>query len=117
MALMCQRVVSQLRNPLRNGSLAMKIGVLKFWGFRSPFRSCEMKGGLRNGTRVPMGGFVATKIFAERGHGAEKSFCSQGAFSQPRPDFVVCFLGLQNYFAAKGHFRKGFLLAAKSRRP
>ena len=40
--------ISQLRNEgrrLQNGSLAAKIGVLKLWGFRSPFRSCEMRGG------------------------------------------------------------------------
>ena len=89
MALMCQRVVSQLRNPLRNGSLAVKIGVLKLWGFRSPFHSCEMKGGLRNGTRVPRGGFAVAKIFAEREHGTAKSFRNQGAFSQPMGVFAA----------------------------
>ena len=29
--------------------------------FHSPFRSCEMRGRLRNGTRVPKGGFAAAK--------------------------------------------------------
>ena len=36
--------ISQLRNPLRNGSLAAKIEVFKLSGFRSPFRSYEMRG-------------------------------------------------------------------------
>ena len=62
MALVCQRVVSQLWNTLWNGALAAKIGVLKLWGFRNPFRSCEWGGGLRNGTRVPRGCFATAKI-------------------------------------------------------
>ena len=39
MALVCQGVVSQLRNHLRNGVMAAKIGVLKLCGFRRAFRS------------------------------------------------------------------------------
>ena len=44
-------------------------------------------GGLRNGTRVPRGGFAAAKIFAEG------------------------VMRLQNHFAAKGLFRSGGLIS------
>ena len=84
MALMCQRVVTQLRNPLRNGFLAAKIGVLKLWGFRSPFRI--IKGAKWHS--CAKGWFRSYENF-RRLHGAAKSFRSQGAFSQPRPDFAV----------------------------
>ena len=33
MALVCQKVVSQLRNTLRNGALAAKLGFFTFWDF------------------------------------------------------------------------------------
>ena len=89
----------------------------KALGISQPISQLRNEGGLRNGTRVPRGDFAAAKIFVERGHGATKSFRSQWAFSQPRPNFTACFLWLRNYFATKGHFRKGFLWAAKSRRP
>nr|CAN60793.1 hypothetical protein VITISV_015830 [Vitis vinifera] len=51
-----------------------------------------------------------------------RKFSQRGAWgceiiSQPKLDFAACFLGLRNYFAAKGHFRKGLLWATKSRRP
>ena len=49
----------------------------------------EGEGGLRNGTRVPMGCFAAAKIFVERG------------------------MRLRNHFAANGRFRSGYLGAAK----
>ena len=44
MALVCQGVVSQLRNHLQNGGAAMKIGVFRRRGFRRAFRSCEIMG-------------------------------------------------------------------------
>ena len=37
---------------------------------------------LRNGTRVPRGGFAAVKIFAEEGVGLRNLFHSGGPFSQ-----------------------------------
>ena len=117
MALMCQGVVSQLWNHLRNGGAAAKIGVFRRGGFRRAFRSCEMKGRLRNGTRVPKGCLSTAKNFVEEVHGAAKSFRNQGAISQRRPDFAAATWGLQNYFAAKGHFRRGPFWAAKFRRP
>ena len=73
MALMCQGVVSQLRNQLRNGAMATKLEFLRLWGFRRAFPSWEMRGGvLRNDTRVPRGCFAAAKIFAEGGYGGAK---------------------------------------------
>ena len=43
---------------------------------------------LRNGTRVPRGGFAAAKIFAEEGVGLRNLFRSGGPFSQPNLDFA-----------------------------
>ena len=70
------------------------------WDFRSrvPFSQpiSQLRNGvtvLRNGTRVPRGGFAAAKIFAEGG------------------------MGLRNHFAEKWRFRRGLFLAAKFRRP
>ena len=82
MALVCQMVVSQLRNPLRNGSLAAKIGVLKLWGFRNPFRSCERIGGATKWHSCAKGWFHTCENFHKGGHGAAKSFPSQWAISQ-----------------------------------
>ena len=98
-----QGVVSQLRNHLRNGSVATKMGVFRRGGFRKAFRSCEMRGGLRNGTRVPKGCFAAAKIFAEVGGGGmgmRNHFAAKARFRSGA-------LGLRNYFATKGHFRRG----------
>ena len=72
MPLVCQGVVSQLQNQLRNGVVAAKLEFLRLWGFRRAFRSCEMKGRLRNGTRVPRGCFATAKFFIEGGYGAAK---------------------------------------------
>ena len=58
--------ILQLQNEgggLRNGGAAAKMGVFRRGGFRRAFRSSEMRGGLRNGTRVPKG------YFAEGGMG------------------------------------------------
>ena len=73
MALVCQGVVSQLRN----GGSATKFGILR----RGGFRNCEMRwGGLRNGTRVPNGCFATAKIFAEGGMGLQNDFAAYGRF-------------------------------------
>ena len=40
---------------------------------------------LRNGTRVPRGGFAAAKIFAEEGVGLRNLFRSQTSISQQTP--------------------------------
>ena len=75
-ALMCQRVVSQLRN----GALATKIRVLKLWGFRRAVRSCEMR------LKAAKWHSCAKGVFHKEGHGAAKSFRNQGSFLQ-RPPF------------------------------
>ena len=110
MALVCQRVVSQLRNSLRNGALAAKSGSFYALDFAA---ISQLRNGvtvLRNGIRVPRGGFAAMKIFAEGGMGLRNHFAAQWSF---RSDF----LGLRNNFAAKWRFRRGLFLAAKFRRP
>ncbi|WJZ97420.1 hypothetical protein VitviT2T_016025 [Vitis vinifera] len=43
MALVCQRMVSQLRNSLRNEALAAKSGSFYALEILRPFRSCEMR--------------------------------------------------------------------------
>ena len=91
MALVCQRVVLQLRNPLRNGALAAKIGVLKLWGFRSPFCSCEM-----------------------RWRGCEMTFVCQMVVSQRRAWGCEIISQRRAIFAAKPWFRRGHVRAAKS---
>ena len=40
-ALVCQRGVLQLRNTLRNGAMATKIGDFTLWGFRSHFAAAK----------------------------------------------------------------------------
>ena len=72
---------------------------------------------LRNGTRVPRGGFAAAKIFAEEGVGLRNLFRSGGPFSQPNLDFAETPKGCETIFAADGHFRRGLFWAAKFRRP
>ena len=67
MALVCQKVVSQPRNTLRNGALAAKLGIFTLWSFAvvSQLRnggSCAAK--WHSCAKI---GFVAAKIFAERG--------------------------------------------------
>ena len=83
------------------------------WDFRSrvpfsqPISQLRNEGTvLRNGTRVPRGGFAAAKIFAKEGVGLRNLFRSGGPFSQPNLDF-----------AADGFFRRGLFWAAKFRRP
>nr|CAN65754.1 hypothetical protein VITISV_008396 [Vitis vinifera] len=65
MALVCQGVVSQLRNTLRKGVSAAKLRISRRGGFAT---ISQLRNGctrLRNGTCVPKGHFVAAKIFAE----------------------------------------------------
>ena len=111
MTLVCQGVVSQLQNQLQNGVMAATLGFWKLWGFRKAFGNCEMR------LEAAKWHSCGNGVFHRGGHGAAKSFRSQWAFSQPSLDFAVGFLGLRKYFVAKGHFRKGLLWAAKSRRP
>ena len=94
LALVCQRVVSQLRNTMRNRALAAKSGSFYALDFAA---ISQLRNGvtvLRNGTRVPRGGFTAAKIFAEGDMGLRNHFAAKWCF---RSDF----LGLRNNFAAK----------------
>ena len=131
-------------NFRRGGSISQRRGFFAAKGhFCSPFHNCEMGvlccemalmcqsygdfaaisqlrnevTVLRNGTRVPRGGFATAKIFAEGGMGLRKSFRSQVAILQRRLDFAADLLGLRNHFAAKGRFCSGLLWATKFRRP
>ena len=114
MALVCQKVISQSRNTLRNGALPAKLGVFMLhchftaakhpakWGFgceirsfyaSQPFRSCKMRVTvLRNGTCVPKVGFAVAKLPAEWSFG-----CEIGNFHA---------LELRSRFAAAKHLAK-----------
>ena len=86
-------VFRSCETPCEIGVWLRKLEISRFGDFAA---ISQLRNGvtvLRNGTRVPRGGFAAAKIFAE------------GA------------IGLRNHFAAKWHFRRGLFLAAKFRRP
>ena len=78
MALVCQGVVLQLRNHLRNGGSTAKCGVFRRGGFLKHFAATKWgRGGgrgLRNGTRVPKG------PFAEEGMRLRNHFATVGRF-------------------------------------
>ena len=93
MALVCQRVVSQLQNTLQNGASAAKRRISRHGKLATILQLRNGCTWLRNGTRVPWGLFATAKIFAEE----------DGR--------------LRNHFIARGDFRSGSLLAAKFRRP
>ena len=93
MALVCQMVVSQLRNTLPNGASVAKRWISRRGKFAAISQLRNGYTGLWNGTRVPKDLFAAAKIFAE---GVRR---------------------LQNHFAARSDFRSGSLLAAKFHRP
>ena len=105
MALVCQGVVLQLRNHLRNGGAAAKIGVFRCGGFRKAFGNCEMR------------------LEATKWHSCVKGvFCNYENFRkggawgyERRPDFATATWWLQNYFAAKERFRRGPFWVAKFR--
>ena len=114
------------------------------WDFRSrvPFSQTisQLRNGvgrLRNGTRVPRGGFAAAKHPAKLGYGCEnwrfhalgisQPFCNcemeflccemalvcQEVFSQLRNFSQRGVLGCEIYFAAKGHFRSQTLISQR----
>ena len=86
MALVCQRVVLQLRNTLPNGVSVAKWKISRPGGFVAISQLWNGCTGLRNGTRVPRALLTAAKIFAE-----EDGW-------------------LRNHFTAGSHFRSGSLL-------
>ena len=80
MALVCQRVVSQLRNTMRNGALAAKLGVFTLWDFAAILQLRNEVTVLRSGTRVPRASFAAVKIFAEKGMRLRNDFAAKWRF-------------------------------------
>ena len=90
MALVCQGVVLQLRNPLRNGAMAVKMGFSRLWGFRRAFRSYEMR------------------------RGCEMALVCQGVVSQLRKFSQRESMGLRNHFAANGRFRSQGLISQRA---
>ena len=94
MALVCQKVVSQLLNTLRNGVLAAKWRISRRGGFATISQLPKGCTGLRNGTRVPWGLFAAAKIFTEGDIWAAKWFPSKVAILQRSGDFATNLLEL-----------------------
>ena len=75
MALVCQKVVSQSRNTLRNGALAAKLGIFTLWSFAAV---SQLQNTLRNGALpAKMGSFMlwwfaAVSQLQNEGHCAAK---------------------------------------------
>ena len=102
MALVCQRVVSQLRNTLRNGAFAAKIGDFMLWGFRSHFAAAKWGYCAAKWHSCAKGVFRSCENFRRGGvWGCE-------IILQQSDDFATNLLGLRNGFTAKGRFRRGF---------
>ena len=83
----CQRVVSQLRNTLRNGVSAMKRWISRLGKFAA---ISQLRNGctwLQNGTRVPRGLFAAVKIFAEGARRLRNGFVAEIDFHSEEGDF------------------------------
>ena len=90
-ALMCQRVVSQLRNTLQNGLSAAKWRIFKAWRFCSHFVAAKRVYGLAKWHSCAKGPFRSCENF-RRGHlEATKPFCSEEG------DFRCGSLLLQNF--------------------
>ena len=117
MALVCQRGVSQLRNTLRNGAMAAKIGDFMLWRFRSHFAAAKWSYCAAKWHSCAKRGFRSCENFRRGVCWAAKLFRNGGLFSQPTLDFTAGTLGLRNHFVADGHFHKGLFWAAKFRKP
>ena len=99
MTLVCQGVVFQLRNPLRNKGVAAKMGTFR----RGGFHSCEMRGEgeVYEIALVCQEGVSQLRKFSQKeGMGLQNYFSAMGRFRSS-------FLRLRNYLATKGHFRRG----------
>ena len=71
MALVCQKVVLQLRNTLPNGILTVKWRISRCGGFAAISQLRNECTGLPNGTRVPKSGFAASKYSSKWSFGCE----------------------------------------------
>ena len=81
--------------------MAEKMKILRQWGFRRAFLSCEMKVGAAKWHSCAKGVFHNYENFRREGAWGYE------IISQPSPDFAVGLLGLRNYFAANDYFRRG----------
>nr|CAN62947.1 hypothetical protein VITISV_017684 [Vitis vinifera] len=112
MALVCQKVVSQLRNTLQNGALAAKLGFFTFWYFAAVSQ-------LRNEVHCAAKWHSCAKMcFAAVKYPAEWSFgCEIGNFHalELRSRFAAAKWGLlccevalvcQNWFRSCENFRR-----------
>ena len=106
------KLVSQMRNTLRNGALAAIFYFLFFW-ISQPFSSWEMRFTvLRNGTRVPKVGFVTAKYPTKWSFGYEigifhvLGFCS--CFAAAKWGSLCCEMALicQKWFRNCENFRR-----------
>ena len=78
MALVCQRVVSQLRNTLSNGSSTAKTMDLKAWKACSHFAAAKRVYGLAKWHSCANGPLRSYENFCRRRLEAAKPFCSEG---------------------------------------
>ncbi|WJZ82905.1 hypothetical protein VitviT2T_002628 [Vitis vinifera] len=79
MALVCQEVVSQLRNHLRKWGYGCENGILKALGISQNISQLRNEGG--GGGGAAKWHSCAKGVFRRGGHGVAKSFRSQGGFS------------------------------------
>ena len=82
MELVCQRVVSQLRNTLPNGVSAAKWRIFKVWRFRSHFAAAKQVYGLTKWHSCAKGPLRSCENFRRGRLEAAKPFRSENRFSQ-----------------------------------
>ena len=80
MALVCQKLVSQLRNTLPNGALAAKLGFFTFWDFAAVSQLRNEGHYVAKWHSCTKNGFAVAKIFAERGLRLRNGFAAKWLF-------------------------------------
>ena len=106
MALVCQGVVSQLQNQLRNGAMDGKLEFLRLWGFRRAFRSCEMKGAVKWHS-CAKGVFRSCEIFHRGWLWGCKMISQWRALFATKPWFRSGLLGVVKLFCNQWPFSQG----------
>ena len=80
MALVCQKVASQLRNPVQNGAFLAKMGSFMLWWFAVVSQLRNDGHYVAKWHSCAKSGFAAAKIFAERAIGLRTGFATKFRF-------------------------------------
>ena len=109
MALVCQKLVSQLQNTLRNGALTAKMGIFTLCSFAANSQ-------LRNGGSCSAKwhscaklGFAAAKIFAEESNELRNDFAKDSRFRRDTLISQRLRLGCETVSQRSANFAKDFL--------